>query len=85
MADRAEAVLAAADEHPWGSALRAYHGHLVRDPTLQPKTIHSYLNAADGLLRQAGYADPAHLKQAEVDRYLRRRPGQRASLECKSA
>ena len=52
----------------------------MRDPALRPKTTHSYLNAADGLLRQAEHADLARLKQAEVDRYLCCRPGQRASL-----
>ena len=79
-AGRAEAVLAAADEHPWGSALRAYHDNLTRGPALRPGTIRLYLNAADGLLRQAGHADLAFLKQADVERYLRRKPGQRASL-----
>ena len=79
-AGRAEAVLAAADERPWGPALRAYHDHLARDPALRPETIRLYLNAADGLLRQAGHADLAFLKQADVERYLRRKPGQWASL-----
>ena len=79
-AGRAEALLAAADERPWGPVLRAYHDHLVRDPALRPETIRLYLNAADGLLRQAGHADLAFLTQADVERYLRRKPGQRASL-----
>lgn len=77
---RTEAVLAGAGEQSWGPALRAYHDHLARDRTLQPKTIRSYINAGAGLLAYAGHANPAMLQQAEVDRYLRRQPGQRASL-----
>ena len=79
-AGRIEAVLAAADGRPWGGALQAYHGHLALDDALQFKTVRFYLNAAAGLLAQAGHADLALLQQSEVERYLRRKPGQRASL-----
>ena len=79
-AGRIGAVLAATDGQPWGPALRAYRDHLALDSTLHPGTVRSYLNAAVGLLAQAGHADLALLKQAEVQIYLRRRPGQGASL-----
>ena len=79
-AGRIEGVLAAADGRPWGPALRAYRGHLALDGALRPRTVRFYLNAAAGLLAQAGHADLALLQQAEVERYLRRKPGQRASL-----
>ena len=74
------AILAASDGQPWGEVLRTYRDHLVLDGTLRPRTVRSYLNAAAGLLAQAGHAALALLKQAEVERYLRRKPGQRASL-----
>lgn len=79
-AKRAEAVVAASDGRPWGAALRTYRDHLVRGGALRPRTVRFYLNAASGLLAHAGHADLALLEQAEVDGYLRRRPGQRASL-----
>ena len=77
---RVAAVLAAADGQPWGPALQAYRDHLARDPALRPSTVRLYINAAGGLLAHAGHAELALLKQSEVERYLRRKPGQRASL-----
>lgn len=77
---RIETILAAADGHPWGPALRAYSDRLALDRALHPRTVRFYLNAAASLLTQVGHADLTLLQQAEVDRYLRRRPGQRASL-----
>lgn len=79
-ARRVEAILAASDRRPWGAGLRVYRDHLVLDGRLRPKTIRFYLTAAAGLLAHAGHADLTQLKQDEVDGYLRRRGGQRASL-----
>ena len=79
-AGRIEALLAAADKRWWGPTLRDYRDHLARDSNLQPKTVRFYLNAGAGLLAQAGHADLALLQQSDVDRYLRRKQGQRASL-----
>ncbi len=79
-AGRIEANLAASDATPWGPALRAYHGHLARDGTLQPKTVRLYLKAAASLLENSGHANPASLRQADVNCYLGRKPGQKGSL-----
>jgi len=79
-AGRIESVLASSDNLPWGPTLRAYRCHLEHAGTLRTKTVRLYLKAAANLLEHSGYADLPFIRQAEVDRYLRRQPGQKASL-----
>lgn len=77
---RADALLAAWASQPWGKVLSGYRDHLALDTALRSRTVRSYLNAAGGLMASSTSADLAGLQQGDLDRYLRRRPGQRASL-----
>lgn len=76
-----EQLLANASAHLWGNDLREFD-RALREASrpLAARSRRSYLAAAMGLLKHASRDRIQDLAQDDVDGYLRRRPGQCASL-----
>ena len=79
-ARRIEDIIAASDGLPLGHVLRAYRDYLVQDDRLRLVTVRLYLKAAFGLCEHSGCTGTESMQQSQVNHYLRRTPGQKASL-----
>lgn len=77
-----EEKLREAMRQPWGVEITQYHIHMVeaRDKKLSERSVRVYLSAAISLMRSTGKTEARSLTQSDVEKYLRRTPGARASL-----
>lgn len=77
-----EQKLEEATRQPWGPEIAKYHVYMQhgREKKLSDRSVRSYLTAANALMGFAKKSAAHSLTQGDVDRYLRRKPGARASL-----
>lgn len=77
-----EEKLREATRQPWGAEITKYHAYLVeaREKKLSERSVRVYLSSAISLMRSSGKTETRSLTQSDVEKYLRRTPGARASL-----
>ena len=76
---RIETLLLEQATQTWTADLGTYQAHLA-DSGAQQKSVRVYLTAAISFMSSARIERASELTQVHVDRFLRRRPGHRASL-----
>lgn len=85
-ARRIQNILREAEKGPWASLLRQYADELgLAERDLRPRTRRLYLRAALEFLRSSGASQARELTSEHVRKFLRSRPGHRASLHPLSA
>ncbi len=79
--DRIERLFDEIQERPWAGDIKAYdHALRAKAPDIAARSRRLYLRAAVGLLELADCLRLQDMTQADLEAFLRRRPGQRASL-----
>lgn len=74
-------ILAAHAGEAWVKDLDRFRRSLQAGKPVTLRTVRSYLSAAASLLGDSGVAMAAELTQSHASRYLRRKPGQTASIQ----